>query len=42
MKNEVKRMTNKQFIGVIKMIIEMIKNDTPKETLIQYLEKLIE
>lgn len=42
MKNEVKKMNTKQFQGIIKMIIEMIKDDTPKETLLKYLEKLIE
>lgn len=34
-------MTNAQFRGVIKMIIALIKKDTPKEELIEYLEELI-
>ena len=33
-------MTNMQFSGVIKMIIALIKKDTPKEELIEYLEEL--
>ena len=33
-------MTNNQFKG-IKMIIALIKNDTPKEELIEYLSELI-
>ncbi len=35
-------MTNNQFKGIIKMIIALIKNNTPKEELISYLEELIE
>lgn len=42
MKREVKRMTNKQFSGIIKMIIDLINTDTPKEMLIRYLNRLIE
>jgi len=38
MENE---MTNRQFIGIIKMIIALVKNDTPKEELLEYLEELI-
>ena len=34
-------MTNNQFKGIIKMIIALIKNDTPKEELIEYLSELI-
>lgn len=34
-------MTNKQFNGIIKMIIALIKNDTPKGELIEYLEELL-
>ena len=34
-------MTNNQFKGIIKMIIALIKNDTPKEELLEYLEELI-
>lgn len=34
-------MTNQQFIGIIKMIIALIKKDTPKEELIEYLTELI-
>lgn len=40
--NEVKNMNTKQFQGIIKMIIEMVKDDTPKEQLLKYLMKLIE
>lgn len=39
---ENKKMTNNQFKGIIKMIIALVKNDTPKEELIEYLSKLIE
>lgn len=39
---EDKIMTNKQFQGIIKMIIALIKKDTPKEELIEYLQELIE
>lgn len=35
-------MTNNQFRGIIKMIIALIKNNTPKEELISYLEELLE
>jgi len=35
------QMTNAQFKGVIKMIIALIKKDTPKQELIEYLEELI-
>ena len=35
-------MTNKQFNGIIKMIIALIKNDTPKEELIEYLQELLD
>ena len=34
-------MTNNQFKGIIKMIMALIKNDTPKEELLEYLEELI-
>lgn len=34
-------MTNNQFRGIIKMIIALIKNDTPKEELLEYLTELI-
>lgn len=37
-KNE---MTNNQFKGIIKMIMALIKNDTPKEELLEYLSELI-
>lgn len=40
MKNE--EMTNSQFRGIIKMIIALLKKDTPKEELIEYLKDLIE
>ena len=36
MENE--QVTNNQFRGIIKMIIALIKNNTPKEELISYLE----
>lgn len=39
---EKETMTNNQFRGIIKMIIALIKNDTPKEELIEYLQELIE
>lgn len=35
------KMTNNQFTGIIKMIIALIKNDTPKDELIEYLTELI-
>ncbi len=35
------QMTNNQFTGIIKMIIALIKNDTPKDELIEYLTELI-
>lgn len=35
------KMTNDQFRGIIKMIIALIKKDTPKEELIEYLTELI-
>lgn len=35
-------MTNNQFKGIIKMIIALIRNGTPPEELISYLEELIE
>ena len=38
---ENKTMTNNQFKGIIKMIIALIKNDTPKDELIEYLSELI-
>lgn len=34
-------MTNDQFRGIIKMIIALIRRDTPKEELIEYLTELI-
>lgn len=34
-------MTNNQFKGIIKMIIALIKNDTPKDELLEYLNELI-
>lgn len=36
------KMTNKQFSGIIKMIIALIEKDTPKKDLLEYLGKLIE
>ena len=38
---EKETMTNNQFKGIIKMIIALIKNDTPKEELLEYLTELI-
>lgn len=38
---EKKGMTNKQFTGIIKMIIALVKDDTPKEKLIEYLTELL-
>lgn len=38
-KNE---MTNNQFRGIIKMIMALIRNDTPKEELLEYLQELLE
>ena len=35
------KMSNMQFIGIIKMIIALIKKDTPKEELLEYLQELI-
>ena len=34
-------MTNAQFRGVIKMIIALIKKDTPKDEILEYLNELI-
>lgn len=34
-------MTNDQYKGVINLIIKMIKEDTPKEKILEYLEELI-
>ena len=33
-------MTNMQFVGVINMIKALIKKDTPKEELVEYLDQL--
>ena len=38
---EENELTNNQFRGIIKMIIALIRNDTPKEELIEYLTELI-
>ena len=35
------QMTNNQFKGIIKMIIALIRNDTPKEERLEYLTELI-
>lgn len=35
-------MTNNQFKGIIKMIMALIRNDTPKEEILEYLQELIE
>lgn len=34
-------MTNDQYNGIIKLIIKMVKEDVPKEKLLEYLEELI-
>ena len=34
-------MTNDQYIGIIRLIIKMVKEDVPKEKLLEYLEELI-
>lgn len=38
MENE--EMTNDQYNGIINLIIKMIKEDVPKEKLLEYLEEL--
>ena len=38
---EKKGMTNKQYEGIIKMIIKMLQEDEPKEKIIEYLKTLI-
>lgn len=35
-------MTNNQFRGIIKTIMALIRNDTPKEELLEYLQELLE
>jgi len=35
-------MTNKQYTGIIKAVIEMISDGTPRKKIIKYLMKLIE
>ncbi len=35
-------MTNNQFKGIIKMIMALIKNDTPKDEILEYLQELIQ
>ena len=40
-KRENKTMTNRQFQAVIRMIIEMVMDNVPKETLLKYLNILI-
>lgn len=39
MENE--EMTNYMFIGIIKMIIKLIEEDTPKDKILTYLQELI-
>lgn len=39
---ESNEMTNNQFRGIIKMIMALIRNDTPKEELLEYLQELLE
>ncbi len=38
---EDKKITSNQFKGIMKMIIALIRNDTPKEELLEYLTELI-
>lgn len=40
--NEVIGMTNDQYRGIIQLIIKMVKEDVPKEKLLEYLEELIQ
>ncbi len=35
-------MTNEEYKGIIRRLIQMIREDVPKEKLIEYLEELIE
>lgn len=39
---EESKLTNNQFKGIIKMIMALIRNNTPKEELLEYLQELIE
>lgn len=39
---EKKNMTNKQYEGIIRLIIKMIRDGMPRDEIIEYLEKLIE
>lgn len=39
---EKEEMTNNQFKGIIKMIMALIKNDTPKDEILEYLQELIQ
>ena len=41
-KEEKKKMNTKQFTGIIKMIMALVEDNTPKEKLLEYLRKLIE
>lgn len=38
---EKKGMTNGQFKGIIQMLVALLKNGTPTEEIIKYLEELI-
>lgn len=38
---KVKNMTNEQYEGMIKLIIELIKRKTPRKELIKILKKMI-
>lgn len=38
---ETEGMTNDQYKGIIRLIIKMVNEDTPKEKLLEYLEELI-
>lgn len=38
---EENQLTNNQFRGIIQMIIALIKNNTPQDELIGYLQELI-
>lgn len=37
---ETKGMSNKQYEGILNLIIKMVQEDVPKEKLLEYLEEL--
>ncbi len=41
MNDEEMGMTNQQYKGIIQMIITMLKDNIPKEKIVEYLEELI-